>query len=177
MWNPHDRPMHTNDVIKTAIKRHVPAPGAYEASKGDKPILGFSTVSDIGSYHVDEAVYHAKQTPQVCYKELSSLTFLNKPRHLDTKIIPPKLTVEEAAAKPKKSQDPDMGTYEAPKSKDYFKDQTGFSGKLSTAPFQKFYEQTIKRSKLTPAPSHYKLTKDHFNRLSRSPPSIRTMRH
>ena len=122
MFNPHDRPLHTNDVIKTAIKRHVPAPGTYEASKGNKPILGFSTVSDIGSYHVDEAVYHAKQTPQVCYKELSSLTFLTKPRHLDTKIPPPKLTVQEAAAKPKKSQDPDMGTYEAPKSKDFFKD-------------------------------------------------------
>ena len=116
MFNPHDRPLHTAELIKAEQKRHVPPPGTYEASKGEKPILGFSTKSDKSSYHIESAEWYSKQTPQVCYKDTKSLTFLTKPRHLDTKITPLKETAAEAAKnmKPKKSSAPDMGSYEAP---------------------------------------------------------------
>ena len=155
----------------------MPPPGQYEASKGDKPILGFSTKADKSSYHIESAIHHAKQTPTVCYKEVGSLTNLVKPRILETKIHPNKLTAQEVAKKPPKSKDPDMGTYNAPKCIDHFTDKTGFSGKLSSAPVPKFYDMAIKKSKGVPAPTHYKITQNHFNRLSRSPPSIRTRRH
>ena len=158
MFLPRERPLMTAEVISDAKKRNVPAPGAYEASKGNKPILGFSTISKKTTYHVDEAIHYAKLTPAICYGKdfSSSLTSLVKPRILHAKIPEVKETAQEDnRIKLKKSINPDMGSYNADKAKDYLVNKTGYSGKLSPAPFVRFYEPNLKRRKGVPAPSHY----------------------
>mgnify|MGYP002173953637 CR=1 FL=1 len=78
----------TTDFIANAKKRDIPAPGAYEVDKViNKPILGFTTVSEKATYHVDEAVHYAKQTPTICYKDIGSLTTMRKQRCKYTKIF------------------------------------------------------------------------------------------
>lgn len=171
--------MMTTDFIANAKKCDIPAPGAYEVDKViNKPILGFTTVSEKATYHVDEAVHYAKQTPTICYKDIGSLTTMIKPRCKYTKIFEVKETAQEAnRIKPKKTHEPDVGSYEAPKAKDYLENKTGYSGKVTPSPFVRFYEPNLKQRKYVPAPSHYKVTSEHFNRLSKSPPSLRTRRH
>ena len=108
--------MTTEHIVETK-KRNIPPPGAYEPSKGEKAILGHSSKSEKTTYHVDEAVHYAKLTPTVCYKDIESLSTMIKPRCLYTKIPAVKETAQEAnRIRPKKSHDPDMGTYRADKS-------------------------------------------------------------
>lgn len=39
-FQPRERPLMTDEYIKSEKKRNIPAPGTYEASKGNKPLLG-----------------------------------------------------------------------------------------------------------------------------------------
>jgi len=40
MFLPRERPYMTLELLAREKKRHIPPPGTYEASKGDKPLLG-----------------------------------------------------------------------------------------------------------------------------------------
>ena len=84
--------------------------------------------------------------------------------------------VDERQSKPKKVSGPDMGTYDLSKEFD-FKEPGKNSQKWAPPAKGTIYDPIYKHSKGVPAPSHYKITPDHFARLSRSPPSIRVMRH
>ena len=107
---------------------------------------------------------------------MEQLTQSIKPRILVTKIPDPLVKKEEWGKRPKKSNDPDMGTYEPTKAFKYTV-KRGFSQKWDTGPVVKFYEGEIKRSKKVPSCSQYTVTNDALNRLSKSPPSIRMKRH
>ena len=89
----------------------------------------------------------------------------------------PLIKREDLGKKPKKSTDPDSGTYEVGKSHKYLEANKGPSQKMSPAPIIKFYDQAIKISRHIPAPTHYKVDQKSYSRLSTSPPSIRIKRH
>lgn len=72
---------------------------------------------------------------------------------------------------------PDMGSYEPTKSQEFIANKTGPSQKWETGPVVRYYEKMQKLSKGVPASNVYKVTPDHFNRLSKSPPSCRINRH
>ena len=99
-----------------------------------------------------------------------------KPRIHVTKIPDPLVKKEDLGKRPKKSTDPDMGTYEPTKAFKYTV-KRGFSQKWDTGPVVKYYERDIKRSKIVPSCSQYTVSKDALDRLSKSPPSIRMKRH
>ena len=104
------------------------------------------------------------------------MTGPTKPRIFVTKIHDPLIKKEDLGKKPKKSTDPDMGTYDSTKAFRYTM-RRGFSQKWDTGPVIKFYEGELKRSKKVPSCSYYTVTDDAMNRLSKSPPSIRMKRH
>ena len=102
--------------MKEAKRRAIPAPGAYNnMPPKDKLLLGHSSKSEKSSYHIDSAVFQSKQTPTVCYQKVEQLTNSTKPRILVTKIHDPLIKKEDLGKKPKKSADPDMGTYDSTK--------------------------------------------------------------
>ena len=112
----------------------------------------------------------------MCYKTVESLTNAVKPRLLTSKWQEPKVKREELRAKPKKDPNPDMGSYESSKCLSYI-EKKGFSQQWDKGPVLKFYESAVKHSKKVPACSHYNVPTDALNKLSKSPPSIRTRRH
>ena len=162
--------------MNEAKRRAIPPPGAYNLPKTDKPKLGHTDKSEKSSYHIDVAIYQSKQTPTVCYKTTDSLTGATKPRIFSTKIHDPLVKKEDLGKKPKKSNLPDMGSYDSTKAYRYTM-KRGFSQKWDSGPVKKFYEIDIKRSKKVPSCSYYTVTNDAMNRLSKSPPSIRMRRH
>lgn len=119
MFIPRERPLITKELLMREKKRHIPPPGTYEASKGDKPLLGHSDKSVKSASHIDTAVHNAKQTPSVCYKDVKSLTNCTKPRIFALKIPDAKTTAADMHRKPKKSTEPDMGSYEPGKVKEF----------------------------------------------------------
>lgn len=176
VFAPRDRPLVTTEFMNAAKRRAVPPPGAYNMPPASKPKLGHSDKSSKSSYHIDIAVYQSKQTPTVCYQTTEQLIGPTKPRVLVTKIPDPLVKKEDLGKKPKKSSEPDMGTYDATKAFRYTQ-KRGFSQKWDTGPVVKFYEGEVRRAKKVPSCSHYVVTNEALNRLSKSPPSIRTRRH
>ena len=84
----------------------------------------------------------------------------------------------EQLRKTKKSSEPDMGSYDPGQCKEYVRDKTGHSQKMSSSPVPKYYDIALKRSKNVPPPNQYKITQEHYKRVvSKSPPSIRVKRH
>jgi len=69
-----------------------------------------------------------------------------------------------------------MGTYEPTKSIKYI-ERKELSQKWDSGPIKKFYDIEINRAKKVPAPNFYEVTDGAFNRLSKSPNSIRVRRH
>jgi hypothetical protein len=72
--------------MSDAKKKGIPAPGVYDLPKKKKFTLGFQQKSDKNSSMTDNAIWYAKQTPTVCYKDLGSLTTLTKPKIFAAKI-------------------------------------------------------------------------------------------
>ena len=112
-------------MLKQEKKRHIPPPGAYNAPKGEKVLLGHSDKSAKSAYHIDMAVHNAKQTPTVCYKNVDQLTNMTKPRIFALKIPDAKTKAADMHRKPPKSKEPDMGSYEQTKVQEYLRDKTG----------------------------------------------------
>lgn len=56
-FQPRDRPLMTNELVNSEKKRNIPAPGTYEASKGDKPLLGVTDRSVKSAYILDVATH------------------------------------------------------------------------------------------------------------------------
>ena len=139
-------------------------------------MLGHSDRSTKSAYHIDEAVFSARQTPAVCYKDLKSLTNSTKPRAFALKIPDAKTKASDMHRKPKKSTEPDMGSYEPAKVKEKLRDMSGPSQKMSNTPITKYYDINIKRSKHVPGPGHYK-TDQYCRIMSKTPNSIRVRRH
>ena len=160
-----------------AKRKNLPPPNAYTLPEKKKYVLGVSSKSEKGSFHTDEAIVQAKTTPTVCYKDLGSLTALTKPRTRQTKIYDPLVKREDLHKKPKKDPLPDFGSYEVGKSFNYTAKASEYSQKWMTGPVVRFHEGPNKHKKHVPAASHYKITKQHFDRLSKSPPSLRINRH
>ena len=106
------------------------------------------------------------------------MTSVTKPKTFAAKITAPKNTADEPAHKIRKdTMAPDMGSYEPRKSQEYIEPKKGPSQKWETGPVVRYYEKMIKLNKEKPACNNYKVTSDHFNRLSKSPPSVRINRH
>ena len=82
---PHDRPLVTTEFMNEAKRRNIPPPGHYNLPPGDKPRGGIADKTEKSSYHINMAIYQAKQTPTVCYTSLESLT-VTKPRVITSKI-------------------------------------------------------------------------------------------
>ena len=108
---------------------------------------------------------------------MGSLIAKIKPRTRSTKIYDPLVKREDLHKKPKKDPLPDFGSYETEKSFNFTAKASEFSQKWMTGPVVRFHEGPVKHTKHVPSSSHYKVTTDHFNRLSKSPPSLRTNRH
>lgn len=176
IFAPHDRPLVTTEFMKEAKRRDIPPPGHYNLPPADKPKGCVADKAEKSSYHIDMAIYQAKQTPTVCYTSLESLTSATKPRVLTSKLQEPKIKKEDLGKKPKKDTGPDMGTYEPTKSIKYI-ERKELSQKWDSGPIKKFYDIEINRAKKVPAPNFYEVTDGAFNRLSKSPNSIRVRRH
>ena len=110
----------TQDFIHDAKRKNIPAPGVYSLPKQEKFVLGFSEKSEKYSYNIDAAIWKAKQTPTVCYKDPKSLENLIKPKIFTAKIFEQKNKGEDLVSfKIKKADGPDMGTYDVNKGHDY----------------------------------------------------------
>ena len=108
---------------------------------------------------------------------MTSLITYIKPRTRSTKIYDPLVKREDLGKKPKKDTGPDFGSYEADKSFNFTAKSPEFSQKWMTGPVVRFHEGPVKHTKHVPSASYYKVTTQHFDRLSKSPPTFRTKRH
>ena len=59
----------------------------------------------------------------------------------------------------------------------YTTDKTGPSQKWLTGVRNSVVDPEVKRTRGNPTPTYYKVNTDAYDRLSKSPPSIRTRRH
>ena len=179
-FNRQDRVLVFAELMEKTRKDNMPAPGAYKVPKAPEPPLSKFTKSQKSSAFIDAAIYQSDQTPSLCYKEVESLTKLVKPKALSFKIHnETEIQAEQAKRIGKKSNLPDVGTYEHVKSFNSTQVTPGYSQKILKAPKTMFYENSIKRTKFVPPPNHYKIAdiEKGFKALSKSPPQIRMKRH
>jgi hypothetical protein len=173
-----DRPLESTDLIKRVKKENLPAPGHYKPEHNEKVKFTIWSKEEKRNAIFDMAVEAGKATPAVCYKSVDNLVNrVVKPKIYEHKITKPGKDAEPFHLRPKKSNAPDMGTYQH--SKQFHSTQTR---KVSTEKWvnvkkPSYLDPVMKRSKGAPAPSTYKVTMDHYARLSASPPSIRPRRH
>lgn len=113
----------------------------------------------------------------MCYKDVQDLSVAIKPRTLATKIYEPLVKREDLYKKAKKDPLPDFGSYNTEKSFNYTAKSSEFSQKWLAGPVKRFHEGSVKHSKHVPSANFYKITTQHFDRLSKSPPSLRSKRH
>jgi hypothetical protein len=117
------------------------------------------------------------QTPGHIYHHMKS-DLITKPRILFGLVLPDAGNVE-SGNKIKKSNDPDVGTYDAPES---FRN-TQLNGieknsfKLNKGKGKTFTDMVVENAKFVPGVGHYKETEKAYTRLSSSPISIRVRRH
>ena len=129
------------------------------------------------SAFIDVAVDHAFQTPTVCYKDVSSLVNDTvKPKIFKYKFVPAK-GGPDTSIRPKKTNEVDVGSYNPLPSFEYVQDRTGPSQKWLTGKRESVVDPEVRRTKGNPNPAHYKVKMEAYDRLSKSPPSIRTKRH
>ena len=58
---PRERPLVTNEFMKEAKNRNIPAPGAYKPDGlKNKALLCHTDKSEKSSYHIDTAIYYSK---------------------------------------------------------------------------------------------------------------------
>lgn len=57
VFRPRDRPLVTQEFMKDAKLKAIPAPGVYDMPKPAKSLLGHSDKSDRSSYHIDVAIH------------------------------------------------------------------------------------------------------------------------
>ena len=111
----HERETEQQELMRRTKKENLPAPGCYSPKQPDTGRMKFSQ-SERSPAFIDNAVWHSNQSPTVCYKKVEDLTNLVKPRIFALKIAEPSKRLEENK-KPKKSDLPDMGSYNPDDSK------------------------------------------------------------
>jgi hypothetical protein len=155
----------------------VPPPGHYEASKERNPLLGKSAKAEKRADFLDDAVSHAMSMPSYKYNHQEAFYKQStQPRVFALKIKEPKETSPANAYRIIKSKNPDMGSYQKD-GIDKLVRPKSFALIISTNPKKPFYTTDINRSKGRPNAATYRVDPKVFNRLSKSPPSIRTRRH
>ena len=102
---------------------------------------------------------------------------VTRPRVMHYKFPPTTQTATEARAAPKKSNLPDMGSYTVINAFNYTQRRKGPSQKWGTLERKSVVDNAVKATKGKPTPTTYKVSMQHYSRLSPSPPSIRTRRH
>ena len=110
------------------------------------------------------------------YKTVDALTACIRPRVQCIELKSPKVKREDLGKKPKKANGPDMGTYDPSKGLKAVEPRV-IGAEWKDNPVIKYYEHDIKRSNNVPGTGHYTVTQAMYNRLSKSPPSIRIKRH
>ena len=110
----HDRETSQQELMRMTKKENLPAPGCYSPKLSEPGKMKFSQSMKSPAF-IDDAVWHSNQSPTVCYKKVEDLTNLVKPKIFSLKMIEPSKKFDDW--KPKKSDLPDVGTYNPDASK------------------------------------------------------------
>ena len=98
------------EIIKTAKRNKIPAPGAYNLPK--ERIRNIPKVTTPQLQMSDDCEYKSKQVPGHKYDQLSGFK-VTRPKIFALKFVAPKIKRSELSYKIIKSKDPDCGTYDS----------------------------------------------------------------
>ncbi len=142
----HDRVLMSNELIKDAKRKQIPPPGHYNTQIKERLLYGSLSKTDKSPSFINEALNHSMEVPDHKYEHMDAWKKSQK-KSFAAKIVP---LVKKTDA-PKKSKDPDMGSYWK-ESMDKLIRKKVLNSKMSEIPKVTFSEIYASSKKFVPSP-------------------------